>query len=62
MGIFNALAATYIFHNVISPHFLLFYFKERFDFWQFFEWKIKRINDADLFLTANFDHIYQVCH
>ncbi len=29
-----------------SPHFQLFYFNDRFEF---FEWKIKRINNADLF-------------
>ncbi len=32
-----------------SPHFQLFYFNDRLEFCEFFEWKIKRINDADLF-------------
>ncbi len=32
-----------------SPHFQLFYFNDRLEFWEFFEWKIKRINNADLF-------------
>ncbi len=30
----------------VSPHFQLFYFNERKSF---FDWKIKKINDADLF-------------
>jgi len=42
----------HVFHNVIYFQF----------FCQFFEWKIKRINNADLFFTASFDHIYQGCH
>ncbi len=32
-----------------SPHFQLFYFNKRLEFCEFFEWKIKRINNADLF-------------
>ncbi len=32
-----------------SPHFQLFYFSDRLEFCEFFEWKIKRINNADLF-------------
>ncbi len=32
-----------------SPHFQLFYFNDRLEFCEFFEWKIKRINNADLF-------------
>ncbi len=32
-----------------SPHFQLFYFNDRLEFCDFFEWKIKRINNADLF-------------
>ncbi len=32
-----------------SPHFQLFYFNDRLEFFEFFEWKIKRINNADLF-------------
>ncbi len=32
-----------------SPHSQLFYFNDRLEFWEFFEWKIKRINNADLF-------------
>ncbi len=31
------------------PHFQLFYFNDRLEFCEFFEWKIKRINNADLF-------------
>ncbi len=30
-------------------HFQLFYFNDRLEFCEFFEWKIKRINNADLF-------------
>ncbi len=30
----------------VSPHFQLFYFNESFEF---FEWKIKKINDTNLF-------------
>ncbi len=33
----------------VSPHFHLFYFNESLEFCEFFEWKIKKINDADLF-------------
>ncbi len=32
-----------------SPHFQLFYFSDRLEFCEFFEWKIKRINNVDLF-------------
>ncbi len=32
-----------------SPHFQLFYFNDRLEFCEFFEWKIKRISNADLF-------------
>ncbi len=32
-----------------SPHFQLFYFNDRLEFCEFFKWKIKRINNADLF-------------
>ncbi len=32
-----------------SPHFQLFYFNDRLEFCEFFEWKIKRINNADVF-------------
>ncbi len=32
-----------------SPHFQLLYFTDRLEFCEFFEWKIKRINNADLF-------------
>ncbi len=32
-----------------SPHFQLFYFNDRLEFCEFIEWKIKRINSADLF-------------
>ncbi len=37
----------------ISPHFQLFYFNE-LEFCEFFEWKIKRINNADLFSQPPF--------
>ncbi len=33
----------------VSPHFKLFYFNERIEFCEFFEWKIKKMNDAHLF-------------
>ncbi len=39
----------YFLHNEISPHFQLFYFNDRLEFCEFLEWKIKRINNADLF-------------
>ncbi len=32
-----------------SPHFQLFYFNARLEFCEFFEWKIKRISNADYF-------------
>ncbi len=32
-----------------SPQFQLFYFNDRLELCEFFEWKIKRINNADLF-------------
>ncbi len=32
-----------------SPHFQLFYFNDRLEFCNFFEGKIKRINNANLF-------------
>ncbi len=32
-----------------SPHFQLIYFNDRLEFCECFEWKIKRINNADLF-------------
>ncbi len=32
-----------------SPHFQLFYFDDRLEFCEFFEWKIKMINNPDLF-------------
>ncbi len=32
-----------------SPHVQLFYFNDRLEFCEFLEWKIKRINNADLF-------------
>ncbi len=32
-----------------SPHIQLFYFNDRLEFCKFFEGKIKRINNADLF-------------
>ncbi len=32
-----------------SPHFQLHYFNDRLEFCEFFEWKIKRINNPDLF-------------
>ncbi len=33
----------------VSPHFQLFYFNENLELCKFFEWKIKKIDDADLF-------------
>ncbi len=32
-----------------SPHFQLLYFSDGLEFCEFFEWKIKKINNADLF-------------
>ncbi len=43
------LVQMHLFHNVSFPHFPLFYFNKRLEFCKCFEWKIKRINDADLF-------------
>ncbi len=37
-----------------SPHSQLFYFNDRLEFCEFFEWKIKRINNADLFSHTPF--------
>ncbi len=37
-----------------SPLFQLFYFNDRLEFCEFFEWKIKRINNADLFSQTPF--------
>ncbi len=37
-----------------SPHFQLFYFSDRLEFCEFFEWKIKRINNTDLFSQTPF--------
>ncbi len=37
-----------------SPHLQLFYFSDRLEFCEFFEWKIKRINNADLFSQTTF--------
>ncbi len=37
-----------------SPHLQLFYFSDRLEFCEFFEWKIKRINNADLFSQTPF--------
>ncbi len=32
-----------------TPHFQLFYFYDKYKFCEFFEWKIKTINNGDLF-------------
>ncbi len=32
-----------------TPHFQLFYFYDKYKFGDFFEWKIKTINNGDLF-------------
>ncbi len=37
-----------------SHHFQLFNFKERLKCFEFFEWKNKKINDADLFSQSPF--------
>ncbi len=37
-----------------SPHSQLFYFNDRLEFCEFIEWKIKRINNADLFSQPPF--------
>ncbi len=37
-----------------SPHLQLFYFSDRLEFCEFFEWKIKRINNTDLFSQTPF--------
>ncbi len=45
----HSLAKNIYFIMRFSPHFQLFYFNDRLEFCEFFEWKIKRINNADLF-------------
>ncbi len=50
----------HLFFINFSPHFQSFYVNERFDFCEFYKWKIKRINNIDLFHSL-FAHIYQVC-
>ncbi len=39
----------HLLHHDISPHFQLFYLNDRLKFCEHFEWKSKRINNADLF-------------
>ncbi len=48
------------FCNEISPHFQLFYLNDRWEFYEFFEWKIKRINNADLFHSHFCSHLPRV--
>ncbi len=50
----------HLFHNDICPHFKFLISNKRLDIY-FFLYKIKRINNADTFFTALFDHIYQGC-
>ncbi len=45
----HSLEKSIYFTMRFSPHFQLFYFNDRLEFCEFFEWKIKRINNADLF-------------
>ncbi len=45
----HSLAKNIYFIMRFSPHFQLFYFNDRLEFCEFIEWKIKRINNADLF-------------
>ncbi len=45
----HSLAKNIYFKMRFSPHSQLFYFNDRLGFCEFFEWKIKRINNADLF-------------
>ncbi len=50
----HALEKNIYFTMRFSPHFQLFYFNDRLEFCEFFEWKIKRINNADLFSQTPF--------
>ncbi len=50
----HALEKNIYFIMRFSPHFQLFYFSDRLEFCEFFEWKIKRINNADLFSQTPF--------
>ncbi len=45
----HSLAKNIYFIMRFSPHFQLFYFNDWLEFCEFIEWKIKRINNADLF-------------
>ncbi len=45
----HSLEKNSYFIMIFSPHFQLFYFNDRLEFCKFFEGKIKRINNADLF-------------
>ncbi len=45
----HSLEKNIYFTMRFSPHSQLFYFNDRLEFCEFFEWKIKRINNADLF-------------
>ncbi len=50
----HALEKNIYFIMRFSPHSQLFYFNDRLEFCEFFEWKIKRINNADLFSQTPF--------
>ncbi len=50
----HALEKNIYFIMRFSPHLQLFYFSDRLEFCEFFEWKIKRINNADLFSQTPF--------
>ncbi len=43
-----------------SPHFQLFYFNDRLEFCEFFEWKIKRINNAFYFHSRLWSYLPRV--
>ncbi len=45
----HSLEKKDIFIMRFSPHFQLFYFNDMLEFCDLFEWKIKRINNEDLF-------------
>ncbi len=50
----HALEKNIYFIMRFSPHSQLFCFNDRLEFCEFFEWKIKRINNADLFSQTPF--------
>ncbi len=45
----HALEKNNYFIMRFSPHFQLFYFNDRLESFKLFEWKIKKISNADLF-------------